>query len=76
MPQYASDKGLKSFADIAKFRDQLDGKIYGIGAGNNGNALVQRMIDKNEFGLGGFKLVRSSEAGMLVQVTRAVQGTG
>ena len=54
VPQYASDKGLKSFADIAKFRDQLDGKIYGIGAGNNGNALVQRMIDKNEFGLGGF----------------------
>ncbi|MCW0134149.1 glycine betaine ABC transporter substrate-binding protein, partial [Burkholderia pseudomallei] len=53
--------------------DQLDGKIYGIGAGNNGNALIQRMIDKNEFGLGGFKLVESSEAGMLVQVTRAVQ---
>ncbi|WP_105133425.1 choline ABC transporter substrate-binding protein [Burkholderia sp. BE12] len=73
VPQYASDKGLKNFADIAKFRDQLDGKIYGIGAGNNGNALIQRMIDKNEFGLGGFKLIESSEAGMLVQVTRAVQ---
>ncbi|MGS0896750.1 choline ABC transporter substrate-binding protein [Burkholderia stagnalis] len=73
VPQYAADQGLKSFADIARFRDQLDGKIYGIGAGNNGNALIQRMIDKNEFGLGGFKLVESSEAGMLVQVARAVQ---
>ncbi|MCQ4437345.1 hypothetical protein NO135_20340, partial [Clostridioides difficile] len=68
-----SDKGLKSFADIAKFRDQLDGKIYGIGAGNNGNALIQRMIDKNEFGLGGFKLVEASEAGMLVTVERAIR---
>ncbi|WP_179403204.1 choline ABC transporter substrate-binding protein [Burkholderia guangdongensis] len=73
VPSFAADAGLKGFADIAKFRDQLDGKIYGIGAGNNGNALVQRMIDKNEFGLGGFKLVESSEAGMLVQVNRAIR---
>jgi glycine betaine/proline transport system substrate-binding protein len=73
VPSYAADAGLKSFADIAKFRAQLDGKIYGIGAGNNGNALVQKMIDTNQFGLGGFKLIESSEAAMLVQVGRAVK---
>lgn len=73
VPSYAAAAGLKSFADIAKFRDQLGGRIYGIGAGNNGNELVQKMIDKNEFGLGGFKLVESSEAGMLVQVDRAIR---
>ncbi|MFM0285858.1 choline ABC transporter substrate-binding protein [Paraburkholderia megapolitana] len=73
VPAYAADAGLKSFADIAKFRDQLDGKIYGIGAGNNGNAHVQKMIDTNQFGLGGFKLVESSEAAMLVQVGRQIR---
>ncbi len=67
----AYEAGLKSFADIAKFAKQLDGKIYGIEPGNDGNRLIQGMIDKNQFGLGSFKLVESSEAGMLSQVQRA-----
>jgi glycine betaine/proline transport system substrate-binding protein len=67
----AYQAGLKSFADIAKFADKLDGKIYGIEPGNDGNRLIQDMIDKNMFGLGEFKLVESSEAGMLSQVQRA-----
>ncbi len=63
--------GLKSFADIAKFAKKLDNKIYGIEPGNDGNRLIQGMIDKNQFGLGPFKMVESSEAGMLSQVQRA-----
>jgi glycine betaine/proline transport system substrate-binding protein len=69
--QAAYDAGLKSFADLSKFSDKLDGKIYGIEPGNDGNRLIQGMIDKNMFGLGGFKMVESSEAGMLSQVQRA-----
>ncbi|MFC3109992.1 choline ABC transporter substrate-binding protein [Undibacterium arcticum] len=69
----AAEGGLKSFADIAKFHKELDGKIYGIEPGNDGNALIQRMIDKNEFGLKGFKMIESSEAGMLAEVQRAVR---
>lgn len=71
VPSYAADKGLRSFADIAKFRQELDGKIYGIEPGSQGNAQIKKMIDNNEFGLGGFKLVESSEAGMLVQANKA-----
>lgn len=67
----AAEGGLKTFADIAKFRKELDGKIYGIEAGNDGNLLIQRMIDKNEFGLKDFKMVESSEAGMLSEVQRS-----
>ncbi|HLD68821.1 MAG TPA: choline ABC transporter substrate-binding protein [Pseudomonas sp.] len=67
----AYQAGLKSFADIAKFADKLDGKIYGIEPGNDGNRLIQGMIDKNMFELGKFKVVESSEAGMLSQVQRA-----
>ena len=67
----AAEKGLKSFEDIAEFRDELDGKIYGIEPGNDGNRLIQSMIDENAFGLEGFEVVESSEQGMLAQVTRA-----
>ncbi|MFO1037476.1 MAG: choline ABC transporter substrate-binding protein [Geminicoccaceae bacterium] len=71
VPTYLADQGLKDYADIAKFKDQLDGKIYGIEPGNDGNRLIQKMIDENQFGLGGFELVESSEQGMLAQVDRA-----
>jgi len=67
----AADAGLRDFGDIAKFKDQLDGKIYGIEPGNDGNRLIQDMIRKNAFGLKDFEVVESSEQGMLSQVARA-----
>lgn len=67
----ASDGGIKDFADIAKYKEQLEGNIYGIEPGNDGNRLIQGMIDKDAFGLKGFKVVESSEQGMLAQVARA-----
>ncbi|WP_445680743.1 choline ABC transporter substrate-binding protein [Radicibacter daui] len=73
VPSYTFDKGLKSFADIAKFKDSLDGEIYGIEPGNDGNRLIQGMIDADTFGLKDFKLVESSEQGMLAQVARATR---
>ncbi|HEX4597330.1 MAG TPA: choline ABC transporter substrate-binding protein [Burkholderiaceae bacterium] len=72
VPTFVADAGLKSFADIARFRTELDGKIYGIEPGNDGNALIQKMIAANQFGLSGFRLVESSEAGMLIEVQRAI----
>ena len=73
VPKYLFDEGLKSFADIAKFKDQLGGKITGIEPGNDGNRLIQKMIDDNQFGLAGFELVESSEQGMLAEVARATR---
>jgi glycine betaine/proline transport system substrate-binding protein len=73
VPDYAYNAGIKSFGDIAKNYDKLDGKIYGIEPGNDGNALIKKMIDTNQYGLGKFKLVESSEAGMLVEVNRAIR---
>jgi glycine betaine/proline transport system substrate-binding protein len=73
VPTYLADKGLKSFADIAKFKKELGGKIYGIEPGSGANTQIKDMIAKNRFGLGDFQLVESSEAGMLSAVTRAVK---
>ena len=72
VPSYVADQGLKDFADIAKFKDKLQGKIYGIEPGNNGNRMIMDMIGQNDFGLKGFKVIESSEQGMLSQVDRAV----
>ena len=73
VPSYVADGGLKDFGDIAKFNDELDGKIYGIEPGNDGNRLIQEMIDTDAFGLKGFEVVESSEQGMLSQVKRAAR---
>ena len=71
VPSYLFESGLKSFKDIAKFKDRLGGKIYGIEAGNDGNRLILDMIKDNKFELKDFELVESSEQGMLAQVERA-----
>ena len=74
VPQYTYDKGLHDFADIAKFKDSLHGKFYGIEPGNDGNRHILDMIKDAKFKLDGFELVESSEAGMLSQVAKATQG--
>ena len=72
VPQYVYDAGVKDFADISKHADKFDSKIYGIEPGNDGNRLIQDMIDKDAFGLKGFEVVESSEQGMLAQVAKSV----
>jgi len=70
--EYGTKLGIKDFSDIAKHEKELDGKIYGIEPGNDGNKLVLDMIKAKKFGLDDkdFKVVESSEQGMLSQVTK------
>lgn len=63
--------GIKDFSDIAAQAKALDGRIYGIEPGNDGNRLILDMIAADRFDLGDFELVESSEQGMLAQVARA-----
>ncbi len=69
--EFGAQLGIRNFADIAKQAEALDNKIYGIEPGNDGNRLIQSMIDENTFALKVFEVVESSEQGMLAQVTRA-----
>jgi len=71
VPDYAYEAGLKDFADIGRMGPQLNYTIYGIEAGNDGNRHILTMIRNNEYGLGNFHLVESSEQGMLAEVARA-----
>ena len=63
--------GITDFAGIAAQKDALEGKIYGIEPGNDGNRLILEMIESGPFGLDGFDVVESSEQGMLAEVARA-----
>ena len=70
--EYGAKLGIKDFSDIPKHEKELDGKIYGIEPGNDGNKLVLDMIKAKKFGFDekDFKVIESSEQGMLSQVTK------
>jgi glycine betaine/proline transport system substrate-binding protein len=73
VPKYVAAAGVKDFADLQKFADKFDSKIYGIEPGNNGNRMILDMIRKGAFGLKDWDLVESSEQGMLAEVERAIK---
>jgi glycine betaine/proline transport system substrate-binding protein len=73
VPTYCAEAGLRDFSDIARFGDQLEHKIFGIEAGNDGNLIIRDMIEKDMFGLGKFDLLPSSEVAMLAEVQSRVK---
>jgi glycine betaine/proline transport system substrate-binding protein len=73
VPAYTYAMGLHDFADIQRFGPQLKSSIYGLEPGNDGDRLILAMLQQNLFGLRDFKLVESSEQGMLAEVERAVR---
>ena len=73
VPQYVADAGVKSLADLGAHKDQFSGKIYGIEAGNDGNRIIQTMIDDPKNNLAGFEMVESSEAGMLTEAEKSMK---
>ena len=73
VPQYVADAGVKSLADLGANKDKFSGKIYGIEAGNDGNRIIQTMIDDPKNNMKDFQLVESSEAGMLTEAEKAMK---
>ncbi|MBV4497792.1 choline ABC transporter substrate-binding protein [Pseudomonas sp. SWRI12] len=73
VPDYVWDAGVHNFADLNKFADKFDKKIYGIGSGAPANLSLKEIIKTNDFGMGEWKLVESSEQAMLAEVSRAVK---
>jgi glycine betaine/proline transport system substrate-binding protein len=67
-----AELGIADFKDIAAHAADLENKVFGIEAGNDGNKLILDMIDKDAFGMkaAGIELVESSEQGMLAEVAK------
>ncbi|MGP9567545.1 choline ABC transporter substrate-binding protein [Halomonas sp. AOP5-B2-8] len=72
VPQYVYDAGVTSVNDLAAHADQFDRSVHGIEAGNDGNELIEQMIDDNAYELGDWQVVNSSEAGMLAELRARV----
>jgi glycine betaine/proline transport system substrate-binding protein len=70
VPNYVAEGGVRSFADLGRFPDKFERKIYGIDPGAPANTNIDRMIKEKAFDLGDWELVPSSEQGMLAQVNR------
>ncbi len=68
VPQYVYDAGVTSVTDLAEHAEKFESNIHGIEAGNDGNQMIQSMIDDGAYGLDGWNLVDSSEAGMLSEL--------
>lgn len=71
VPEYVWVAGVHSIADLQKYADKFDQKIYGIEIGATGNTLMINAIKDNTYNLGSWQLVSSSTAGMMAQVSRA-----
>lgn len=69
----AFNGGVRTFSDLSKHEDKFHKKIYGIEPGNEGNGYLLRIIKNNEFNLGTWRLIESSEQGMLAEVAHAVK---
>ena len=73
VPDYVAAAGVHSLADLARNASRFGGRIYGIEPGAPANQNIKKMISDKAFGLGDWKIVESSETGMLTQVARAVR---
>lgn len=71
VPNYVAEAGVKDVKDLAANADKFKSEVYGIEPGAPANTNIQSMIDAPAYGLKGWKLVDSSEQGMLAQVQRA-----
>lgn len=71
VPSYVYDAGVTSFTDLAAHADKFDKKLYGIEPGSN--EIMLDIVKKGDFDLGDWKVVESSEQGMLSQVGREVR---
>ena len=66
----AQKLGIKSLADLSAHADEFGRRIYGIEPGSPGNETIQKAIDDDAYGLGGWKLVASGTPAMLTQVEK------
>jgi len=69
VPSYVYEAGVTSIEDLDEHKEKFGGEIYGIEPGSGGNDTIKKMIKDDYAGLGDWKLVASSEPGMLSEVS-------
>ncbi|SDL26730.1 glycine betaine/proline transport system substrate-binding protein [Franzmannia pantelleriensis] len=72
VPEYLYEQGIQSFADLDANREQFDGQIHGFGAGSAASEILEAAIADDVWGLGDWRLVDTSEVGMLSAARDAI----
>jgi len=72
VPQYVWEEGVKTQADLQKYPEKFDKKIY---VGPNGWASSKKMNEAKEnniYGLGDWSIVNSSQSAMMAQIEKSI----
>ncbi|APX94132.1 glycine/betaine ABC transporter [Halomonas sp. 1513] len=72
VPEYLYEQGIQSFADLDANRELFNGQIHGFGAGSAASEILEAAIDDDTWGLGDWRLVDTSEVGMLSAAQDAI----
>jgi len=73
VPKYVWDKGVKSFADLEKYKDKFDKKLYVGPSGWAADKVMQKAIDNNIYNLGDWEIVNSTQGATLAQVSKSIK---
>ena len=68
VPSYVYEAGVRDFADLQKYAEKFDRKLYGIEPGSN--QLMLDALNDPVLGLKEWTVIESSEQGMLAEVQR------
>lgn len=73
VPTYVWDSGVKSFADLDKYAEQFNNKIYNLQPGTGMNNSMTEIIANDVAGLGDWRQVESSTPAMLATVRAKIR---
>lgn len=73
VPRYVWEAGVHSVSDVDRYADRFNNKFYAIQPGASATQLYKAAVANNTAGLGDWKVVTSSTAGMLAAVGNATR---
>ncbi|MBM7624084.1 ABC transporter substrate-binding protein [Sporohalobacter salinus] len=73
VPKYVWEAGVRSFADLDKYAEKFDHKIYAGPIGWEFTKQIKKAIKNDTYGLGDWKLVNSSQTAMIANMKRSVK---
>jgi len=73
VPQYVWEAGVKSHADLDKYADKFDKKLYVGPAGWASSKKMNKAIDEDIYGLGDWTAINSSQSAMMAQLEKSIE---
>jgi len=73
VPVYVYEAGVTSLADLADYAEEFNYTYYGLEPGNDGNDIMLAAFEDDIYGLNGWEMIESSEAGMITEIGQAIE---